>query len=289
MARHGRPLARGDWMIVALAIGAAGTVNGCGSHGTAPGASQVVAKVNGRELTVLQLNRAMMQRHESDTGAVTTEQALKGLIDEELLVQAAENAKLDRDPAVEMRIDAVEREILARAYAEGRVYPRGVIEDSELQKFYDDNPALFSARRVYHTVTFTTDQRQLPDALLGLLSQTHSVDALRSVLSQYGVHFEVAEMTRAAEAMPLASLPRLAAAHLGDVVAVAGEDGQAQLLLLSSIESVPVSFNQAKGWIVHFLRGKRDQAALQAYLQQLQSTAKIEYVGDSTSATLPNR
>jgi peptidyl-prolyl cis-trans isomerase C len=260
---------------------------GCGAGGPASGAAtQVVAKVNGRELTVSQLNYELVEMNAADSGEASTQRAIKRLIDKELLVQAATKAKLDRDPAVKLRIDAVEREILARAYAEGHVYPRGLIEESDLKKFYDDNPALFSARRVYHAVAFSTDQRQLPDTLLADLSHVHSVDGLRAILNQYQVNFQVEEMTRGAEAMPLDSLARIAAADVGDVVASAGDDGQAQLLLLRSIDSRPVSFENAKNSIAHFVRGKRDQAALQAHLQELQAGANIEYASANSPLTV---
>src|SRR5580658_8188845 len=83
-------------------------VSGCGSHGTPEeSATQVVARVNGRELTVSQLNRALIETHASDTNPAATQLALNRLIDQELMVQAAEKAKLDQEPDVVLRVNAV--------------------------------------------------------------------------------------------------------------------------------------------------------------------------------------
>jgi EpsD family peptidyl-prolyl cis-trans isomerase len=281
----------GSWlrMLTPCLLAAAAAMSGCGSHGTAPDATQVVAKVNGHELTVLQLNHALVQANAPSTGAAETQKALKQLIDEELLVQAALSAKLDRDPDVAMRIAATQREILARAYAEERVYPHDVIDESELKKFYDDNPALFSARRIYHALAFVTDKQQLPDTLLAQIGTIHGADGLGALLTQYEVHFELNVVTRAAESIPLESLSRFAAAGPGDVVPVIGGGAPVQLLMLQSVDPSPVSFDQAKGLIEHFLRGKRDQKALQVYLKQIQSGAKIEYVQNNGMRTPSDR
>jgi len=259
-----------------------GLMIGCGAGGAAPGnATQVVAKVNGRELTVSQLNQELVAMNAPDSGAASTQEALKRLIDKELLVQAASQSKLDRDPIVQIHIDAAQREILAQAYEERQVYPSVPIDEAEVRKFYDSNPDLFSARRVYHAVAFNTDVAELPEALLANLGQMHSADAVRSLLNRSAVNFQVDEVTRAAETLPLESVPRFAAAKAGDVVVATTESGSPQLLLLNSIEISPVSYDQASNAIGHFLRGRRNEAALKAHLQQLQSAAKIRYMGDS--------
>jgi EpsD family peptidyl-prolyl cis-trans isomerase len=261
-----------------------GLMLGCGAGGAAPGnATQVVAKVNGRELTVSQLNQELVAMNAPDSGAASTQEALKRLIDKELLVQAASQAKLDVDPIVQLHIDAALRETLAQAYEERQVYPSVPIDEAELHKFYDSNPDLFSARRVYHAVAFNTDGAELPDALLANLGQTHSADAVRAQLSRSGVKFQEDEVTRTAETLPLELVPRFAAAKAGDVVVATTESGSPQVLLLHSIDISPVSYDQAKNAIGHFLRGRRNEAALKAYLQQLQSAAKIRYVGESGS------
>jgi EpsD family peptidyl-prolyl cis-trans isomerase len=175
----------------------------------------------------------------------------------------------------------VQREILARAYEERYVFPSGAIDEPELHKFYDANPELFSARRIYRTVTFTTDQRQLSDALLAELSKGNTAEALRASLTRQKIKFQTEDARRGAEAMPLPLLPRLGSAKAGDVLVGTGLGGQMQLMLLTGVDDSPLSYEQAADSIAHFLRGQRDQEALKVYLQQLKASAKIEYLDTS--------
>jgi peptidyl-prolyl cis-trans isomerase C len=202
--------------IATLALSVVGTTCGCGSGATAsPNATQVVARIDGHELTISQLNQALVAMHAADTGPAAQQQALNALIDEELVVQAAQKATLDRDRGVMISMDADSREILVRAYAEQHIYPSGPIEDSELHRFYDANPALFSARNIYHAVAFNVEQGPLAPELQAEIDQARSVDALRAILSRKNIGFQTEEITRAAEAIPLPLLPKLAAAAAG--------------------------------------------------------------------------
>jgi EpsD family peptidyl-prolyl cis-trans isomerase len=212
---------------VAAAAGLAVLLGGCGSHGaSSAGATQVVARVNGRELTVSQLNLALAETRGADQTAASTKRVLDDLIDQELLDQAADSARLDRDPLVVLRVDAARRQILARAYEERQVYPSGPIEDVALHQFYDANPGLFKARRIYHIVEFDTDQQQLPPALLADLGRARTAEAQREVLSRYSVGFHTQEFSRGPESMPIDLVPHLATASAGDVVVTKSDSGE---------------------------------------------------------------
>jgi EpsD family peptidyl-prolyl cis-trans isomerase len=264
--------------IAALALGVVGFACGCSSGATASlNESQVVARVDGHELTISQLNQALVTVHASDTSSAAQQQALTALIDEELMVQAAQKASLDRDRDVLNSMDAGTREILVRAYAEQHIYPKDPIEVSELRRFYDANPALFSQRNIYHAVVFNVEQGPLAAELQTEVDQARSADALRAVLSGKKIGFQTEEITRAAESIPLALLSKLAAAGAGDCVIAKSESGRTQLFLLTGLESSPLSFDQVSNEIGQFLITQRNQTALKTYLQQLRAASKIEY------------
>jgi EpsD family peptidyl-prolyl cis-trans isomerase len=264
--------------IATLALSVVGITCGCGSGATdSPNATQVVARINGHELTISQLNQALVAMHASDSGPAAQQQALKGLIDEELVVQAAQKATLDRDRDVMISMDAESREILVRAYAEQHIYPSGSIEDSELHNFYDANPALFSARNIYHAAVFNIEQGPLAAELQTELDQARSADAVRGILSRKNIGFQTEEITRAAEAIPLSLLPKLTAAGTGSSVIAKSEGGRTQLFVLTGLESSPLSFDQVSSEIGQFLTTQRNTAALKTYLQQLRAASKIEY------------
>src|SRR4030081_1871469 len=82
---------------------------GCGVNANPRPSSQLAAKVNGTEITVQQVGGARQGNRL---------QALDKIIDRELLVQKALEAKLDADPEVAQSIDSARRQLLAQAYLE---------------------------------------------------------------------------------------------------------------------------------------------------------------------------
>jgi EpsD family peptidyl-prolyl cis-trans isomerase len=271
--------------MAALAICVISIFSWCGARAVAaPTPTQVVARVDGRELTISQLNHVLLEMHAPDSGPAAQQEALNRLIDEELMVQAAQTAKLDRDPTVMMSMEDESREILVRAYAERHIFPSAQIEESELHKFYDDNPALFSARKIYQAVVFNVEQAPLAAGAQAALNEAHSPDAVRAILLRNSINFQTEAIKRAAEAIPLPMLPTLAGAKVGDIVVAPSGVGRTQLLLLNGLESSPLSFEQVSGEIGEFLTTQRNREALKAAVRQLQIASKIEYISAQPAA-----
>src|SRR5204862_383963 len=99
-------------LLALLALGA------CGKGDGKKPATQVAAKVNSEEISVHQVNRVIERLARADPGRATPGQVLERIIDEELLVQKAREAKLDRDPRVVQAIQDSQRHILVQAYVD---------------------------------------------------------------------------------------------------------------------------------------------------------------------------
>jgi len=264
---------------------------GCGAAkqaaGTATGSntSQVVARVNGNELTISQLNLALSDNNVTSLDTASTRQVLDDLINEELIVEQALTAKLDRDADVLLRIEQAKRLILAEAYEDRNVYPQAAISETEIHKYYDENPAFFKERRVYRLTAFSTEKATLPDAVSSQLGTVHTADAVRELLNRNGIDFKVEELSEGADAMAIDLVPRLALAKVGDVVPTTHGSGKlAALLLVEDIKSSPLPYEQASSTIENFLTSERNTAALSAYLARLRKGARIEYVGSVGAA-----
>jgi len=111
----------------------------CG--GDAKRASQVVATVNGREITVMQLNQALQSAGVRDVNAETRKRALDSLTAEELLVQAALDRKIDRDASFVQALERSKRQLLAQFYAERAIYPKTVVTTAEISDYYNRVPS----------------------------------------------------------------------------------------------------------------------------------------------------
>src|SRR5882724_11602299 len=97
----------GQWIVVALLA----VTLGCGRDSKSAAATQVLAKVNGDEISVHQLNDRLSQvQIPTDVDATAVrKQVLESLIDEQLLVQRAMADKVDRDPQVLQAIERTKR------------------------------------------------------------------------------------------------------------------------------------------------------------------------------------
>jgi EpsD family peptidyl-prolyl cis-trans isomerase len=254
----------------------AGLLGGCGSSAMG-GASQVVAKVNGREITVSQLRRKLSSAQlqapsEGDVGNV-----LDRLIDEELLVQAANRERLESDPELQRKYDAITRRVLASAYEGTLVQSVQPPTEEEVHKFYDDNPALFSKRRIFNAVDFETNVSSLDAELSQDILSVHSADAVRNLLRDHAISFESSDVSFAPESLPLSLLNKLGDASKGDVIFATNPSDDVRLLYIKDAASDPIAFGKSKEIIPRYLQARQSEELLAAELTKLKAAASIEY------------
>lgn len=139
------------WPMSMTTLAMASVLVGCVRSGSEGSASQLVAKVNKSEITVLQLNAALshVPNLNPQSAELSSKQVLQQLIDEELLVQKAREAKLDRNPGVVQAIEAAKRAVLANAWLQQSTADIPKPSDQDIQAFVEQHPEYFTARRLY--------------------------------------------------------------------------------------------------------------------------------------------
>jgi EpsD family peptidyl-prolyl cis-trans isomerase len=264
-------------IVAILAIG------GCGksSSTSTNKAGQVVAKVNGDEITIHQVNFAL-----SRMGAISEEQAkeaskqaLNGLIDEELLVKKAVEMKLDRDPKITQAVESAKRQILSQAYVEKQVQGLGKPTASEVNDYYTKHPELFEKRRVFRFQELMFEAR--PETLKAVktqLEQGKPLVELARWLQEQKIQFSANESVKPAEQFPLETLPRIQALKDGQIIVLPAGKAVVALQLVVSRDQ-PLSEEQAKPLIERYLSNKKRIESAQAEVKKLRDTSKIEYLG----------
>ncbi len=242
--------------------------------GHATDKTQVVAHVNDAEITVSQLRAALAAKGDPRPSPQATQAALDGLVNEQLLVDAALRERLDRDPAVVQAVESARRQLLARAYLERAVLPKQEIGASEQAAYYKSHPELFAQRRVYQLAAFTFAREKLDAKLLETLGTTHSLDAVATALAARKIEAETQSLTRASEQLPLDDLPHFSAAAVGDVIVQTFPE-RATLMLVTAIQGSPLTFESAQPIIQQYLSNMRNAQALDAHLKQARAAAKI--------------
>lgn len=247
--------------------------------------SQVVARVNGSEITASQLNAELLAQNtgpspENNAAAAAAQASrpvIDGLIDEQLLYVQAEKLELDRDPAVVQELERARRQVLARAYAQRMIFPNEPVSAAAQIDYYRKHPELFEKRRVYQLTEFRVRTSDLSDTVRSQLDRAATPEALRSVLAEHRIGFESQSFTRAAEQLPLDALPDFGAAQIGDLLVMPARDGRTAMLLVTGAQDSPIDLEHAQPIIQQYLVNTRNEQALTQRLKQMRATAQITY------------
>ena len=258
---------------------------GCGEKKDAA-AQQAAAKVNKQDITLQQLNFALQQQRglRPEQTEAASRQILERMIEQELMVQKADDLKLDRDVKVTQQLDAARREVLARAYVE-KVGEAAIKPSSdEIKKYYADKPALFSERRIYNLQEIVIEARpEQVEPLRTQLSAARNVNEFLEGMKSAGIRYNVNQAVRAAEQLPLANLEAFARMKDGQAVFTPQANG-AQVLVLAGSRVQPASEEQARPAIESFLLSERRRKLIEDDVKAMRANAKITYVGKFADA-----
>ena len=270
---------------VALAALAAVLLPGCGQKKEvgpidAPG-NEVVAKVNGDDLTAAQLTIALQKQRgmRPDAGDTASRQVLDQLIDEEIVAQKAVTAKLDKDPRVVQQLEAARRDILARRFVEAAAETAGKPAEDAVLKFYDSRPTLFAQRKVYTLqrldIQAPDNRRTEVDAhVQSLKSSAELTDWLKS----QKLAFTTRQEQDASEQLPAPVLEKVATLKEGESMVVPSQVGVSALTLITSA-SAPKTLAEARPAIEQFLSGQGRREVIMNLQKTIRDGAKVEYQG----------
>jgi EpsD family peptidyl-prolyl cis-trans isomerase len=254
----------------------------CGNIHPGTGSTQVVAKVNGQEITVHQLNAALKQvgASTSDSSQIVLDSVMERLVNQELLVQQAHAAKLDQSPAVVQAIEAAKRSILASAYLQQAVANMPEPSEKEVHDYYTQHPDFFANRRiyVYRSIVVQGPRDELESAQQ-MVGTTNDLDAAIGYLRTKKLDFLPKTLAKGDEEIPQDELPRFAALKEGAVAAFLRPDGLEIVKLITSTAE-PVDEIKGRPFIVKFLKERERNERAAGEVKSLRTAAKIEFLGD---------
>lgn len=247
-----------------------------------PVATQVVAKVDGEEISVHQINQVL-----SKTPGITQEnltlakqEILSNLVDQQLAINMAMSKKLDRTPEVVAALEAAKREILARAALESITSTLPKPTDEEVKKYYVDNPSLFSDRKIFNLRELALGRANVNlEQLRALVASGKSLEDIAEWLKAQKAEFAPNAGARSAEQIPLEILPQLAKAKEGQVILIEAAQGLVVTHIVSSKLS-PVTEAQAASRIKSFLFNSRSAEVVKAERTKMKASAKVEFLGE---------
>ena len=276
---------------LALAAAAVTLLVACGQKKdvSAEGGSEVVAKVNGDDLTAAQLTIALQKQRgmRPDAGDAASKQVLDQLIDEQIVAQKAIAAKLDQDPKVVAAIESARRDILARRFIESAAETAGKPAGDAVQKFYDSRAVLFAQRKVY---TLQRMDIQAPEArraeVDAHVQSLKTAAELADWLKSQKLPFTTKQEQDAAEQLPPTVLEKLATMKDGESMVVPSQLGVSALTLVSSA-SAPKTLADARPAIEQFLASQGRRELLMNLQKTIRDGAKVEYQGRFAALATP--
>ncbi|TCJ17928.1 peptidyl-prolyl cis-trans isomerase, EpsD family [Parasulfuritortus cantonensis] len=275
-------VSRPHWagMLLAACLAAA-LLSGCGDKKDGKTASQVLAKVNGDEISVHQLNHVLARQPKlANAPEAVRKQVLDKLIDRQLAYQQAMKDELDRTPEVMMAIEEAKYDIIAGAYLRKLSAGQAAPSREEAEKYFNDHPDLFAKRKIYRLRELALPNG-LPQAadVKTAVAQGQSLDAIAASLKAQNVPFQARIAVQAAEQLPIDALARLGAAGNGQMVMYEGPQTLSLYQVLES-QARPVDLTAALPKINEYLAAQQAAKAASAEMKRLRETAKIEYVGE---------
>lgn len=270
-------------LAVAL-MGAMLVLTACGKKDEAKVATQVAAKVGSEEISVHQINQVLSR---SNAAGATPEalqgmsrQVLEKLIDEQLAVNEATEAKLHRAPEVVAQIEAAKREILARAYLQQFTSSLPKPTEAETKAYYAANPQLFAERRSFNVQEIVAQPAPgVAELLTTMANAGKSINDIAAALKEKNIPFNGGGATRSSEQIPLDMLPKVAALKDGQATVRESAQNVTMLRVLAS-QPAPVPEAQALPSIERFLANQRAGDAIAARFKELRASAKITYMGE---------
>lgn len=269
MTNKNRLLLGSSLLLVAL-------LTGCGDK-EKPVGSQVLASVNGKEITVLQLNYLLAQQNGlPPEQQKSKQQLLDQLVDQEVLVQKADELKLDRTPNVLQALEFARRQVLAQAAASQEMGLAADPSDDQLKAFYAANPDRFAKRQLFTLANFLIQAEDLTAVTQEALNKATDSEQLRTILKTQGYRFTENQSELPADRMPDLLLEKLVSIKLGDIVKL--KQGQQVLLIqLEQRTPSPISFDKAKPQLLNLVKQSQQQEQAEQKMVQLRQAAKVEY------------
>lgn len=271
-------------LVVLVLLASVTTIQGCGKEEHKKAASQVAAKVNGDEVSVHQINFLLSKARgvTAENAETAKREVLDKLIDQQLAIQQAEAAKLDRNPEVMQSIEAARRDILARAYLEQVATAQRNVSTDDAKSYYREHPELFSERRIYNLqeLMVPADATSLVQELLA--KGTSMLD-MANALKAKDIKFAANAGVRPAEQLPLNVVSRIHSLKDGQTAVIENPQGAMVVHIVSS-QTQPVAENDALPRIQQFLGNQRGSEAVANELKSLRGKAQIEKLGEFAAA-----
>jgi EpsD family peptidyl-prolyl cis-trans isomerase len=262
--------------ITLMVLASSLALTGCGPKDKTQ--DQAVARVNGEEVTLYQVDTELAQMNvQPSLHEQAGKQVLQDLIDRRLLQTAALKAKLDHDSETQTAIDRAKAQILAQAYLRSVTASQPEPTEDEIHDYFIMHPEYFRHRKIFALNEIVLPGRDLSDEARAAFYNAGNLNEVGNWLVQHDVRFERLFAERSTSDLPTDLTSQLLRTPVGGLTMIRMPD----MVMLASVQSVsddPIDETQARPQIKRYLlNAKRKQAQL-VEIERLRKLARIEYL-----------
>lgn len=238
---------------------------------------QVVAVVNGEEVTLTELNGEIADLNLPPTADKTQvrAQVLQKMIDRRLLAQAAKEAGVDRDPAYINQQRKMNEQLLVSMYGRKAMDTVATPENVAIDQFINRNPQMFGERVRYRLDQIQFDVPTDPSRLKSLES-AHSMPEVAERLNALGISFQRGSGALDSASVPAEVMNRIRSLPAGEPFLVP-QGSKMVVSVITGTEPVALTQEQMRPLAAQALRNESLNKIGEQRLKEARTKAKIEY------------
>lgn len=270
-------------LIAVFSLGINGCMENQGSPSDNNKPTQVAAKVGSKEITINELNLAL--NRVQIKGSLNEEQkeeiqsrVLNDLINQKILLEAAKQKKIDRDPNTLSLIEDAKNKIIIQAYIQ-KTIPAYTPSEEEIKTYYKNNKNKFENRKL-----FVIDQimvinlREPYEDFFNKIKDIKSLDSAINFLTEENYRFEKKRTASTSEQLNEKFISILTKLGNGDIGALKSGENDVLILNLASSQPLPVDTSIANNSIKNHLITENKKAYLKNLVNGLKDELQIEYL-----------
>lgn len=262
-------------LVLVTAVG----LSACGSKEKKAG--QTLVRVNGEEITVLQINDELNRAGvKADQQEAATKQLLESLIDRQLIMAEAKRNKIERTPEVMQAIERAKAQIVTQAYLKSIVAKIAKPSMSEIDDYFHKHPEYFTQRKQFDIQQIVVATKDFSSELKSAIDSAQSLDEVASWLDKHNVRYARGQLSRSTTDLPEQMVTKLKEMQKGQLFIV-NEGENSMLNSITNIKDSPVTAKDAAQQIEQYLINKKTKEVADAEIKHLRSSAKIEYLNAS--------
>jgi peptidyl-prolyl cis-trans isomerase C len=275
-------------MLIAV-LPAALTLSGCDQakklFGGGKVDGQVVATVNGEEITALQLRQEMNGFSSRDPKIVKAaqQQALQQIIMRRLIVQKAKADKLNKSVDFNLQVERGEEGLLAQSYERKIASTTAVPTRGDAEKLISDNPLRFAQRHVFVVDQILAPTTKLDPAKLKAIKTLEEVKQLFDAQSTpYQENVSTLD-SLTADSRLVAQIDKLPSGE----VFIAPQRGAVIFNRVALVRQLPFRGDPAVAYATNTLRNQRAQDAVRLRMETIRKDAEPKIVYNAAYKPAP--